>query len=196
MPADFPLLEDELSAAFSALEAPASPAASAALSFGTEAAAEAPALTRLRQLAAEAESAPAQQTLSFGVGEILSPLQQAEAEFTAFLQTLQNELRFLAAVDFVENGALLAQTIMGWKGDAQTVLAAEISAQQAGEHAQNLAKQLRRKLLALRLLTLLLAMLARVTLFTGLTGPLAWLTAYRQLKEVSALWREAVQIFL
>jgi|GEM_PF-4901639 len=192
---DFPLLEDEVNAAFAALEAPAPPT-EGAVSFGTEAPAEAAALTRLRQLAAEAEAAPAEQALSFGVGESLSPLQQAEAEFATFLENLQNELRFLGAVKSSENDHLLAQTIMHWKGDTLTVLATEISTQQAHKHAQTLSNHLKRKLLALRLLTLLLAMLSRVTLFTGLTGPLAWLTAYRQLKEAPALWREAAQLFL
>lgn len=191
---DFPLLEDEVNAVFATLAAPAAPAEDA-LSFGAGEVAEAPALTRLRQLAEETQY-PTEKTLSFGAEETLSPLQQVEAEFATFLQKLQDELRFLAAVNSSANEKLLAQTIMHWKGDTLTVLAAEISAQQAREHAQTLKKQLQRKVLALRLLTLLLAMLSRVILFTGLTGPLAWLTAYRQLKEASALWREAAQLFL
>ncbi|GAB4482464.1 MAG: hypothetical protein OHK0031_05080 [Anaerolineales bacterium] len=195
METDFPALEDEVNAAFAALEAPAAPAAGG-LSFGVEEAAEAPGLARLRQLASEAVSAPPETALSFGVEQILSPLQQAEAEFAAFLENLQNELRFLANLNSSAGGNLLAQTIMRWKGDTLTVLAAEISAQQTQAHAQALSKHLKRKLLALRLITLLLAMAARVTLLTGLSGPLAWLTAYRQLKEVSALWREAAQTFL
>lgn len=191
---DFSLLEDEVNAVFATLEAPAAPA-EGALSFGAEEPAEAPALTRLRELAEEAKH-PAEEKVSFGVEQIPSPLQHAEAEFASFLEKLQNELRFLAKVNSSENEHALAQTIMHWNGAALTVLAAEISTQQAREHAQALENHLKRKVLALRLLTLLLAMLSRVIFFTGLTGPLAWLTAYRQLKEASALWREAAQLFL
>lgn len=186
---DLQALDTEVNGLLQALESPAAASTSEAVSFGLEEAPLSGPRSRLEQLAAEArQSAPS--ALSFGVEEE-SPAAPEGSELQTFLEHLRQEISLLAQVQ-----TPAASTRMRWDGDTLTALRSDWQPQQAQAHLQTLDRHLRRKLLALRLLTLLAAMLTRVTLLTGLTGPLAWLTAYRMLKDASALWREAAQAFL
>jgi len=186
---DHPGLEQEVDALLNGLQ-PSAPTQQEPVSFDVNAAPANPLQARLLALAQEVSAAPATETVHFGIEEE-SSLRREENELQTFLETMKDEMQFLAHVR-----TPAAETFMTWDGDTRTTLSAAWQPSQAQIHLAALDKHLRRKLLALRLTLMLAAALLRVTLLTGLTGPAAWLTAYRFLKDASTAWREAAQTFL
>ena len=113
--------------------------------------------------------------------DLFDPLEQAKAEFDAFVARVRELTSNYARIDTAVDGVALASTCVGWTGDVQSAWRDDMAVEQIAQHRENVHVALARRAMVVRLM---------VVISTGATKIIIRLaTPGAQLLVLPALWQ-------
>jgi hypothetical protein len=113
--------------------------------------------------------------------DLFDPLRDAKAEFDAFIMRVRDLTSALARVETSANGSPIANTLVRWTGDVDTVWAQTTTFEQIGLHRENVHIALARRAMLMRLVVAISAGAVRIMIRLATPGA--------QLLVLPALWQ-------